>query len=158
MKRCSLTLLLVGSLPATTASMARAQARTVTESVRLPLTATLVNPCTGEVVPLSGALHELFHVTTDDRFGFHVQVHSNPQGVTGVGASGTTYQATGVLQDSFNLTSGEAIANTPLIHNFLIIGQGDAKNNFVLHVTLHTTFANGALRAEVVNVSAECRG
>src|SRR5258708_20352837 len=79
----------------------QARASTVTTSTKSPLSLTVFVPCAvggaGERVALSGTLHDLFHVTFDGRGGFHLDVHDNPQAVSGVGlTTGDKYQGTGL--------------------------------------------------------------
>jgi hypothetical protein len=159
MKRFVLTLVLVGATLATAVSVALAAATSATESVKVPLDGYVItNPCSGELVALSGTLHEVFHSTTDAQGGERFVVQSGQQEVTGLGlTSGTTYQATGVTRDDLNVTAGEAVEGT-FINTFRLISRGDADNSFVSDATIHFTFANGELRAEVVNVSTECHG
>lgn len=108
----------------------------------------------GEVVELTGQLHDLFHVEANAN-GFHIKVHDNPQGVTGTGqTTRAKYQGTGVTQFEQNLTVG---VQYTYINNFRIIGQGP-RNNFLVHDNLHLTVnANGDVTSFHDNFSVECK-
>ncbi len=130
-----------------------AQATTTTSNQIFPINLAVFIPCAGEVVLLSGELHDLFHITVNDN-NFSVKVHDQPQGVSGVGlTSGDKYQATGVTQQEFGGSFINGQSEMTYINNFRIIGQGPG-NNLLIHVTNHITFnANGVLTADVLNTS-----
>ena len=135
---------------------ASAQATAITENLQFPIAFVVFVPCAnggaGEIVSLSGTLHEVFHITFDANGGVHVKIHDQPQAIRGFGqASGAKYQATGVTQQQSN--------TNPLtfVNNFRIIGQGPG-NNFLVHQVFHVTVnANGAVTALFDRASAECR-
>jgi hypothetical protein len=134
-------------------------ATTQTQSSRFPIDLTFFVPCAngglGELVALSGQLHDVFHLTLDGRGGFHVKTHNNPQGVSGVGlTTGTKYQGTGVTQERLNLKIGE---RSTFINNFRIVGQGPG-NNFLVHENVHVTInANGVASSFHDHFRASCR-
>jgi hypothetical protein len=134
-------------------------AATQTQSSRFPIDLTFFVPCAngglGELVALSGQLHDVFHLTLDGRGGFHVKTHSNPQGVSGVGlTTGTRYRGTGVTQERFNVKIGER--NT-FINNFRIVGRGPG-NNFLVHENVHLTInANGVASSFHDHFRASCK-
>jgi hypothetical protein len=137
---------------------ARTTAFTVSQSI--PLVATTFVPCAnggaGELVDLTGRLHDLFHVTrhSDDRLT--VKILDQPQGVSGVGEStGDRYRGTGVSQTT--ITNGRFGSTFTHIDNFRIIGPGPG-NNFTVHVNTHITVnANGTVTVEVDHVKVECQ-
>jgi hypothetical protein len=134
---------------------ALAAAGTFTQSTVFPFHIDFINPCNGEEVLLSANLHDLFQTTLDGRGGLHLEQLQNPQGVSGVSASGTKYQATGEARSSFNGTVGSEIT---YVNNFRIIAHGDQQNNFLLHQLFHITVnANGTVTAYVDNFSVTCR-
>lgn len=156
-RRAVLTAFALFSLLLVGASSAFAQAGTYTEVDRAPITVTFPNPCTGEDVTVSGYFQVVFHITEDANGGIHVAVEGNASQVSGVGTSGTKYRATGGFWEEFNVPAGGAIDYT-LVDVINLISQGSG-DNFAFHVTLHFTVdANGNPTAEVVNISAECRG
>lgn len=146
---------------ALSASPAYASATSFTASVKIPIQVGVFVPCAnngaGELVVLSGTLHDLVHVTIDDQSGTHVKIHDNPQGVSGVGlTTGTMYRGTGVTLTSFNVPTGDLPLTTTFVNNFRIIGQGP-DNNLLVHATFHLTInANGTVTATVDNFSVDC--
>jgi hypothetical protein len=143
------------SLAAQTQS-ASAQAAPFTINLQFPITISVFVPCAlggaGEVVDLSGMLHELFHVVSTPGGRLQLKLHDQPQGISGTGeTSGEKYQATGVTQQLSN-------TNTfTFVNNFRIIGQGP-DNNFLVHELFHVTVnANGEITAFVDGTSVECR-
>ena len=117
-------------------------------------------PCAGggagEIVDLSGPLHDMFTFTINNNnvSGF---THDNPQGISGLGEStGDTYHGVGVTQSHFSgsLTNGQF--NVTSINNFRIIGQGPG-NNFMVHENTHITInANGEITTVIDNFSVTC--
>jgi hypothetical protein len=158
MRKGLLLVLLVLAAGFGTTAAATAAASTVTTSQEFPFNLTVFVPCAnggaGELVTLSGSLHDLFHVTLDGAGGFRVVFLDNPQGVSGTGlTTGAKYQATGVTRDTFG---GRVGSVETFVNNFRIIGAGPG-NNFMVHENLHVTVnANGTLTAFVDNFSATC--
>jgi hypothetical protein len=123
----------------------------------VPFFAVFPDPCTGELVTLTGNLHVLVHVTENAGGGTEMKAHFQPQGITGVGESGTMYQGTGVTQTMTENSAGPQVSST-LINNFRIISHGPS-DNFTVHLTVHVTVnGNGELTAEVVDTRTECAG
>jgi hypothetical protein len=112
-----------------------------------------VNNCTGEVVGLTGELHSVTRVTTDQG-GVHVLMHFNAQNVQGVSPDGQVYRATRNLGLVVN---GDGIPySTTAVQSFNLVSKASAPN-FLVHVTSHITVnAGGETTVEVVNVSGEC--
>src|SRR5512135_867937 len=122
------------SVGPTTAQVGPQAATASTVSQSFPISISVFVPCAnggaGEVVNLSGDLHDLFHITYDGQGGVHVKVQDNPQGISGVGlTTGDKYQGTGVTETEFNVKVGEEYTS---VNNFRIIGQGPG-NNFLVH-------------------------
>jgi hypothetical protein len=109
----------------------------------------------GELIELTGQLHDLFHVTSDNSGGFHIEFEDNPQDVTGTGqTTGDKYQATGVTQDEAYIKVG---FQATFINNFHIIGPGP-ENNFLVHDNAHITVnADGEVISFHDNFSIECK-
>ena len=133
-----------------------AQATAITENLQFPIAFDVFVPCAnggaGEIVSVSGTLHEVFHITFDAAGAVHLKIHDQPQGISGFGqTTGMKYQATGVTQ--------QQLSTNPFtfVNNFRIIGQGPG-NNFLIHQVFHVTVnANGEVTAFVDHASAECR-
>src|SRR5205823_4137988 len=112
-----IALAVAGALGAATAAQAE-----VVSNTTFPINLSVFVPCAnggaGEVVDLSGSLHDLVTATIN---GNHVsgKFHDNPQGVTGTGeTTGAKYQGTGVTQSEFSgsLTNGQF--ETTFVNNF----------------------------------------
>ena len=128
-------------------------------NVRIPIALFVLVPCAnggaGEVISMSGILHDMFNVLSDGNGGFHVKLHSQPQGITGTGlVTGARYQAVGVTQERQNALAG---GNYTLVNNFRMIGPGPG-NNFQVHENLNFTVnANGVVTANHDHVRVTCR-
>jgi hypothetical protein len=135
---------------------ASAQATSNTLSLQFPIVIDVFVPCAaggaGEVVVLSGILHELIHVTIDVNGALHSKLLDQPQGVSGFGqTSGAAYRGTGASQQMSNTNP------FTFVNNFRIIGQGP-NNNFLLHQFFHVTVtASGEFTATVDFASVDCQ-
>jgi hypothetical protein len=133
-----------------------------TSQASVPLSLSVYVSCAaggaGEVVDLAGSLHILTHVTLNAAGGYVFRTHSQPQGVSGSGATtGTKYQGTGVTQETTHAAAAGLPYTHTAINNFRIIGRGP-DNNYLVHVNTHVTVnANGDVTAEVSHASIECR-
>jgi hypothetical protein len=135
--------------------LAEAKADTTTTNLQLPLEATLVNPCTGELIAFSGTIHFLIHATATPSGNFHTTVHQNLQNVSGTGEqSGDTFH---LQLGSTQVLTVAAGVETTTIQNIRVIGPGP-DNNFNLHQTMHLTVnANGMATATVEHLSTSCQ-
>ena len=157
MIRVVVVAVLAALFAAVTAPRGSADAVVTTINATVPFSAVFDDPCTGEPVTLTGNLHVLIHITQNAAGGFEAKEHFQPQGIAGVGASGTEYQGTGVTQDATEDSPGPQFDST-FINNFRIISHGTS-SNYTAHDTVHVTFnANGDLTAVVANDSVECQG
>jgi len=136
-----------------------AAAETFTVSSSFPIDFLVYIPCAdggaGELVELTGSLHDVFHVTFTPGGTYRVSFSDNPQGITGTGwTTGDKYQGTGITRDNFG---GRIGYEETFVNNFKIIGQG-TDNNFLIHENLHITVnANGTLTVFHDNFSVECK-
>ena len=141
--------------------LSEASAFVETTSVFFPVELETFVPCAnggaGEIVVLSGNLHDLFHVTINGN-RFKVKVHSQPQGIRGVGqTTGDRYRGTGVTQETFGGSLVNGQASSTFVNNFRIVGQGPG-NNFAIHEVVHVTLnARGELTAIAEHLSTTCR-
>ncbi|HET6639839.1 MAG TPA: hypothetical protein VFH82_13775 [Gemmatimonadota bacterium] len=139
----------------------RAAADVTTTNVIFPVDIETFVPCanggTGEIVALSGNVHDLFHVTINGN-RFKVKVHTQPQGVRGVGlTTGDKYRGTGVTQETFGGSLVNGQASSTFVNNFHIVGQGPG-NNFTIAEVVHSTInARGELTAVVDHSSVTCK-
>ena len=134
-------------------------ATTSISNITFPIELFVFVPCAnggaGEVIDVSGPLHEVFRLTQSSSGNFSLYIHDQPQGVSGVGlTTGAKYQATGITEQSFHFNG--LPFNTTFVNNFNMIGQGPG-NNFKVHENFHLTVnANGVLTAFVDNFSITC--
>ena len=137
------------------AAPALAQATTVTTSETTPIDTVIPNTCGGEAVHISGAVHELFHMTADASGGFHLVGELNFVGIRGEGlTSGVTYRWTGSAKISLTVTEGTQQETS--LENFHLIGQGPA-NDQLVQLSVHFTFANGTLTVDRVDFREVCK-
>ena len=126
---------------------------------RTPFNTIVFIPCAnggaGEFVEMNGTLHTLINIRSDNNGGFGLKIHSQPQGLTGIGSiSGVKYQGTGVSQSNQNVKAGETYTT---INNFRMLGQGKG-NNLTVHDNAHYTIhANGTMTAVHDNPSVDCK-
>ena len=97
----------------------------------------------------------MFSYTIDSDGGVHLDVHDNPQGVSGTGlTTGDRYQATGLTRFGLNSTGPLEVT---LVNNFRVIGQGP-RNNLLVHDNFHITVnTNGEVTASHDNFRVECK-
>ena len=134
------------------------QATTVTTTETVPITGTLTNPCSGDLVTFQGSAVVTNHVTTDANGGFHLRTHVNYQNVTGTGApSGLNYRVGTTSNETTNDPDGPQ-AEMTVIQSVKLISQGPDQNyfmRFVYHIAIN---ANGVVTTTVNETSIECRG
>ncbi len=146
-------LALLGPGPATAA---------VTNNITFPFATTVFVPCAnngaGEVVALSGNLHDTSIVTVSNGDMVIIKSRMQMQDVGGVGqTTGDKYRASGATQTGMQF---EGINHFPFVfsfsNNFRVVGQGPG-NNFTLHAIVHSTInANGALTSTMDRASTDC--
>jgi hypothetical protein len=127
------------------------------QNLIIPFDFSDVNPCTGEIIYMSGELHVRAKLSYDARGGQHFQLASNYQGMTGIG------QTTGVKYN--------AVSNQPIISNTItpqeeetilltqrFISQGK-EANYLLDMRYHlVSNANGELKVTVDEFRIRCKG
>ncbi len=135
---------------------AAASAAVVT-NVRVPLNITVVSPCNGDVIAVTGNIHLLASSTSDGSGGFHMTFMDNVSQVTGVGSvSGATYHGVGGDWFSGNVRPPFPVEFTAT-DVFGLISAGSAPN-FMVTDTFHITVnADGTLTANVARLSITCR-
>lgn len=135
----------------------------VTTNTKYPIQITDYVSCAnngdGELVDLSGELHQLFTVNVSSANKVSMKFHFNPQGVSGVGQiTGNSYRGTGVTSSVYTFDGITTFPYTfTYINNFRLIGQGSAPN-YTVHMNTHLTInANGIVTATVDNARIECK-
>jgi hypothetical protein len=157
-KRLVLSLVVVGTALALAAGVALAQANTVTDSRKVPVDLVAENPCTGELVELTGHFHFVQHVTEDANGGFHVKIHGNFHG-QGVSSSGAKYVDHNSSNFQLNFRADSAVTFTRTVSG-VMIRQGSAApadDLVVKFLTRFTINANGEVTAEVLKAKIECK-
>lgn len=139
-----------------TASLALAQASTSTTNSRVPVVDEVVfNPCNGELVTLNGSIHTVSHLTIDSNSGVHLEIHTNYQGLTGVGQNGQTYHGSGTNHTSLHFAVGTAFQTT-VDESFRLIGHASTGNVAArnkLHLTINSS---GDVTAFVSDFKLDC--
>ena len=155
--------LLIGALLVATAGSLGAEVSTETQTTRVPFADVVLNPCNGEEVALTGSLHITFHIT---RHGagfseYSAQVHIAFAGMSGAGASGASYRATGTStqlavlhqRDDNRWETSFMKATTQLI------GQGGGGDNFATHLVYQLTVSASGGHVTLIDTFTEaCRG
>jgi hypothetical protein len=129
-----------------------------TETVRTPVDDFVVNPCTGEVVHVTGTVLTVIHLTQDASGGGHRIVQSINQGIQGVSDTGTRYVAPGGFNEATSDNGPNAQSNLTAISRSHLVSQTSTDNFFVLFVTHGTVNANGEVTVVVEKLIAECQG
>jgi hypothetical protein len=139
-----------------------ARANVVQFNERLPFAAPIFVPCAadgvGEVVMLSGTINVVAHTTIDNTGGFHVEMHAQPQGISGTGlTTGDTYRGVGVSREHMEITGDGFPIGFSFVNVVNIIGPGSG-NNLLVHETIHTQVNNnGDLTANIENIEIRCQ-
>jgi hypothetical protein len=150
--------MLLGSLAAMVpVGTAFAEATTTTTITRAPFDpTTLLNPCTGETLDVTGTAQIITHTTIDATGAAHTTFLFDTQGVSAVSqTTGVTYR----LVDTVSVPTydGPLPAVGSALSTFRLVGPGPG-NDQVLRFQLHFTInANGETTASVLNQVNECR-
>lgn len=122
-----------------------------------PMSFTILNPCNGEAVDISGSI--TFDVTmTVNANTVHGHLHENAQDLTGTGeTTGAKYQETGAVNSDSNFSATAGVpANADTLVHINLVGQGNVPN-FNMDINEHITInADGTVTATVNNVSTTC--
>jgi len=137
-------------------SASAAQEEVVNVTIRIPADVR-PNPCTpGDVVTLSGELHIVIYMRSDERGGYHVNqlLAEKLQGRT---ATGELYVASDVYGSSFYAGAPLPVTNT-ITHSVELVSKGESPN-LLTRYDVHTTVnAAGVPTATVTNIRTECTG
>jgi hypothetical protein len=121
-----------------------------------PITLTVFNPCSGELLVLKGTLHTVRTVIFADSGQISIYYHFQRE-VSGISAGGVYYRGSGVNQGHTSFSAGDAPYEATYVTTLRIIGQGPG-DNFLLHVNGHLTInADGTLTSSHDFFSSECR-
>lgn len=123
---------------------------------KVPISLSVVIPCTGDNVTIQGPLHVVDAVTINANT-VHLTSEANPQDVSGVGSlTHAMYRGVGVTRSDLNFNVNGFPAQETFVNNFRIVGQGRAAN-YMIHENTHVTInANGTVTSLLDNFKATC--
>jgi hypothetical protein len=148
MKRSIVLATLVGALALVPFAAFAEPSHAAVSVSRFPISFTVFDPCTNELVDLSGMAMTVLETTPGDN---HFFFHSNDIGVTGIGqTTGARYVEVAtisiVLQGNF--VNGQFVEQQT-IRNLRLITAGGGNNAVAFNVTYHLTInANGDVAVE----------
>ena len=142
------------------AGVALAQAPTQHINQTLPVDFNLddTEGCSGELIPLTGQLHAVFHLTLDDAGNVqHLASQHTFANAKGTGdVSGGQYTLLSKVTNTVNSNLGGFPIVTTETASGTLIGQGqlpDSTAHLVLHFTIHE---DDTVTAEVIHFRSEC--
>ena len=160
--RIALAAALLAACAVTAAFVAFARAPSATANDLVNVTINMpadlrMNPCNKEWVNLSGQLHIVMYVRSDNQGGYHTTQQTN-EAARGVGlTSGATYSGSEEKSDSWY-----SRPPFPQVHTTtysLVLASNGSEPNFLMKYDLHTTInAAGVPTASVDNMRTECTG
>ena len=127
---------------------------TVIQNVSTDVISGQVLSCDGDVVTISGGVHNVFHITIDSLGGVHIDIISAAQG-NGDGASGTDYNYHGHTEMTGNIQVGgkyEVTANQAT----MLVSSGSSVNSVFRYDQHFTVLWDGTVTSEVLNVRTTC--
>ena len=111
----------------------------------------------GEVVELTGDIHEVARTTINGNH-FSMTFHDNLQSLSGTGlTTGDKYQATGSATLTFNGNFNNGQFEDTFAGSFDVIGQGPDNNLLFREVQHITVNANGGVTVSFDRSSLDCR-
>jgi hypothetical protein len=150
MKRSSLIAALAAVIAVASFAALTSPSRAANQSnLRFPISDTIFDPCTGELVDLSGTAHVVSALTINDNHG-SLMFHSNAV-ESGVGeTTGASYRLLANFSDHLegSFVNGQ-FTQTTVIRNLRLITAGGSNNAFAFDDTFHVTAnANGNVTVE----------
>lgn len=128
-------------------------------NLRFPISDTLFDPCTGEIVDLDGTAHVVADLTINDNHT-SLMFHSNAV-ESGVGeTTAASYRLLGNFSDHIegSFVNGQ-FTQTTVIRNLRLVTAGGGNNYFAFDDTFHVTVnANGDVSVEFDHLAPDgCR-
>lgn len=156
MKRYSIAVTLAAALALGSMGAVAASSKAANQmNVRFPVSFTLFNPCTGELVDFSGTAHVVLVLTTNDNHG-SLMFHANDQAVSGVGqTTGARYTEIANFSDHIegSFVNGQ-LSQTTVIRNLRWVTAGGGNNWLDFDETDHITInANGDVTVDFVHAA-----
>ena len=128
---------------------------TVQTNEIIPLSGTVLSPCSGETVQFDGRAHVVTATTPTDG-GFTLAYHFNTQSVSGIGlTTGTKYQISDVLSQQETAMFVPLSATADVAVHFRIISDGNL-DNFLADFVYTFTFPDLSTTYKIQNV--RCNG
>jgi len=130
------------------------------QKLQLPIGWSVWIPCAnggaGEIVEVTGYLHQTYSITNDGAGGYHVVAHAQLQG-SGIGnITGDKYQVMSVGKHNQNTKPPYPYEETN-VYSFSIIGKGPGAN-YLVHGLWHMTInANGNITSQFGNWTSQCK-
>jgi hypothetical protein len=127
------------------------------QNLIIPMNFSDTNPCTGEIIYVSGELHVRAKLSYDARGGQHFQLASNYQGMTGFGqTSGIKYNAVSNQPIISNTITPHEEETILLTQRFISQGKGD---NYLMDMRYHlVSTPEGGLNITVDEFKIRCKG
>jgi hypothetical protein len=151
------------AIAAMTAGASAASASAETTTFDLPVSGTVPNECTAEMVAIEGTSHNKF-TNNSSLSGIKSQMEVNLTGIKGTGVpSGARYvmndQTSSMDHEEFD-PMGNAQLTTEA--STILTRQGEwgallTGDDFRLHVLMHLTIVNGVPRADSWDMRSDCR-
>jgi hypothetical protein len=133
-----------------------APAQASSTQVTTAFTNTIINPCNGEFVDISGISHTVVNITFSASGNFILGVHQSDHNVTGVGeTTGSTYSGSTTFQSQ----SFEGVAPTTMtaVGDVVLISKGSAPS-FIEHLLeVYTVNADGTVTVNISTSSTTCQ-
>jgi hypothetical protein len=151
-----LAIVLLGALSTSSARAAVVENRTI--PIEETIWGTLVNPCNGNTITLTGNIHELIAETFDHSGGAHFKYHLQTEGVSGIdNVTSDVYKVimVGSMQENY-IGAGDFPYTSTSIANMHFIGRGSAPD-FDTQLRVHLTVnANGETTSEFSIANETC--
>jgi hypothetical protein len=148
-KRRLIAALAIAFALASSAHFAGSSQGAVEQSARFPIGDTIYDPCTGEIVDLTGTAHIVFTLTVNDNRG-SLMFHSNSI-ESGIGeTTGASYTLPGNSSEHIegSFVNGQ-FTHTGVIRNLRLVTAGGGNNLLEFDDTFHVTVnANGDVAVE----------
>ena len=125
------------------------------ENQIIPIAGIVVSPCSGEQIAYEGSFHIVTSIEpTSD--GFMLRLHSNTQGVSGVGlVTGTKYQIIDTFKENETIVSVPLNESAEFAEHFRVISEGNLDN---FSVDLIATFTFPPRNVTYKFRNARCEG
>ena len=113
-------------------------------------------PCLGEEVRLTGTLHYVFAIRTDNAGGYSLTAHLNDHNLIGAGqTTGDIYRGTGTTESEL---IGKVGIESTFAGHFNLISQGSGSNLLGTQIVHITVNPNGTVTVYFDKFGVECKG